>query len=127
MQYFRLVIVNHVRTNFYRLWLPMSIDFGHQSLYNPQNEMFRKNKTKRSVPQNEMFLFRVPSPQRKTPQRNLRRFCLQTIYIFRRSSQTSHSRHLRAAALCVLNCFRISVRCRGSTLCFLAADLSGVP
>ena len=32
MQPFRLVIVNHVRTNFYRLWSPMSIDFGHQSL-----------------------------------------------------------------------------------------------
>jgi len=31
--------------------------------YNPQNEMFRKNKTKRSRPQNEMFFFRVPSPQ----------------------------------------------------------------
>ena len=28
MQYFRLARVNHVRTNFYRLWLPMSIDFG---------------------------------------------------------------------------------------------------
>ena len=36
--------------------------------------MFRENKTKRSVWQNEMFLFRVPSPQRKTPQISLGRF-----------------------------------------------------
>ena len=27
--------------------------------------MFRKNKTKRSASQNEMFFFRVPSPQQK--------------------------------------------------------------
>ena len=43
-------------------------------LYNPQNEMFRKIKTKRSAPQNEMFLFRVPSPHEKTPQISLGRF-----------------------------------------------------
>ena len=50
-----------------------AIGYMHQK-YNPQNEMFRKNKTKRSAPQNEMFLFRVPSPQRKTPQISLGRF-----------------------------------------------------
>ena len=95
--------------------------------YNPQNEMFRKNKTKRSAPQNEMFLFRVPSPQHKTPQISLGRFCFQTIYIFRRSIQTSRSRHLQVAARCVLSCSRIYVRFRGSALCSSRAVLSALP
>ena len=32
---------------------------GEPLKYNPQNEMFRKNKTKRSAPQNETFLLRI--------------------------------------------------------------------
>ena len=96
-------------------------------VYNPQNEMFRKNKMKRSAPQNEMFLFRVPSPQRKTPQISLGRFCFQTIYVFRRSIQTSRSRHLQAAARCALSCSRIYVRFRGSALCSSRAVLSALP
>lgn len=96
-------------------------------IYNPQNEMFRKNKTKRSAPQNEMFLFRVPSPQHKTPQISLGRFCFQTIYIFRRSNQTSRSRHLQATARCALSCSRICVRFRDSALYSSGAVLSALP
>ena len=60
----------------------MSDDKAHITWfsYNPQNEMFRKIKTKRSALQNEMFFFRVPSPQRKTPQISLGRFCFHSLY-----------------------------------------------
>ena len=94
--------------------------------YNPQNEMFRKNKTKRSAPQNEMFLFRVPSPLRKNASDFSGAFPFSQC-CFKRSNQTSHSRRRQAAGVCVPDCSRIYVCCQGSVLCFSMAGLSAEP
>ena len=94
--------------------------------YNPQNEMFRKNKTTRSALQNEMFLFGVPSQQRKNASDFSGAFLFSPC-CFKRSNQTSHSRRHQAAGVSVPGCSRICVRCQGSALCFSEANLSAEP
>ena len=77
-------------------------------------------------PQNEMLLFRVPSPQRKNASDFSGAFSFSPC-CFKRSNQTSHSRRHQAAGVCVPGCSRICVRCQGSALCFSEANLSAEP
>ena len=104
----------------------LALEDSFMRLYNPQNEMFRKSKTTRSAMQNEMFLFRIPSQQRKNASDFSGAFPFSP-RCFKRSNQTSHSRRHQAVAVCVPGCSRICVRCQGSALCFSVAGLSDEP